>query len=173
VSGLVRWVTSTNWGDAIKQPLLPVTLMLMTSLRLPNLAVYSIISLSQTNTKHLPRPIPLSILSPLVPTRCTLIKGRHRLICTPNLNHVEVCSVATTLLSWALGLSMINVIPGAFPTHDVVDLLPLHRLPLIIPPCYSKFVGAGPAFETVEATAGGACDLVKVRECGLVVWVRS
>ena len=88
-----------------------------------------------------------------------LVKRRHGLICTPNLDHIKVCSLTAAIMHGALHLSMVDVVPGAFPTHDVVNLFPLHRLPLIVSPSQGELVRARPALETIQTAGRGAGDL--------------
>lgn len=94
-----------------------------------------------------------------MPTFCTLIKRRHRLIRTPNLDHIEIRPIPPTVVHWTLSLRVIHIIPCSLAAHDIVDLFPLHGLPLVVAPGESEFIGAGAAFEAVLAGGGGAGDL--------------
>lgn len=49
----------------------------------------------------------------------------------------------------ALTISLVNIRPGIFPTHHILDLLPLHLLTLIIPPLDGELIRTSPAFEFI------------------------
>ena len=55
---------------------------------------------------------------------------------------------------------LINVVPSTLAAHDVVNFLPLHRLPFVVFTRENELVGTGAAFETVRAGVGGARNLV-------------
>lgn len=94
-----------------------------------------------------------------MPTPRTLIKRRHGLIRTSNLDHIKVSSIPATIPIRALRLGVVDVVPGALAAHHVVDGFPLHRLALVVSPRELEFVGAGRAGEAVVRGGGGAGDL--------------
>lgn len=49
----------------------------------------------------------------------------------------------------ALTISLVNIGPGIFPTHHILDLLPLHLPTLVIPPLNGELIRTSPAFEFI------------------------
>ena len=85
-----------------------------------------------------------------------LIKRSHRLIRAPYLHLIKERLPTITSLPRTLRIRLINIIPSPLASQHILNLLPLHLLPLIIFFVDEELVGAGAAFETVLALGVGA-----------------
>lgn len=95
------------------------------------------------------------LFSPFLGTLCTLVKRRHRLIRTPNLQLIPIRLIIPTLFIRALDPRAIDIVPGTLATQNVLDLLLLEVLALVVALADDEVVGAGQAFEPVLALVGG------------------
>lgn len=90
-----------------------------------------------------------TLFAPLFGAFCALVESSHRLVSTTNLQLVPVCFVVSTLVVGTLHLSLVDIVPCALSTQDVLDFLLLHVLALVVALVDDELVRTGETFEAV------------------------
>lgn len=98
-----------------------------------------------------------SVLSPLVPALCALVKGCHGFISRSDLKLEEVRMIVATRLHGTLCNGLVNIIPRTLASENVIDGFARQLAPLVqLHSADGKLVGTSGAAERVGPRCAGS-----------------